>query len=112
MRPAIESAMPTSGEVRASAGPSARILPSRERSVARRAGALMRVRRSPGRSSGNTSRGVQSTDSPDTGTRSSPRRLPKTRVSTTMGTVTSPSCTPSVSPASTAVIVAVAAARR
>ena len=89
MRPAIESAIPTSGEVRASAGPSARTLPSCERRVARTAGTLTRLRRSPSRSSGNTSRGDQSTRSPDTGTRRSPRRLPKTRVSTTTGTVTS-----------------------
>ena len=112
MRPAIESAIPTSGEVRPSAGPSARTLPSRERSVARTAGALVRESRSPARSSGNTSRGSQSTRSPETGTRRSPRRLPKTRVSTTTGTVTSLPSTPSGSPASTSVIVAVAVARR
>ena len=47
MRPAIESAIPTSGEVRASPGPAARTLPSRERSVARIAGTLTRRRRSP-----------------------------------------------------------------
>ena len=112
MRPAIESAIPTSGEVRASAGPAARTLPSCERRVARMAGALTRVRRSPARSSGNTRRGVQSTRSPETGTRRSPRRLPNTRVSTTTGTVTSlPSRRLGVARLE-AVIVAVAAARR
>ena len=100
MRPAIESAIPTSGEVRPSAGPLARTLPSCERRVARTAGALTRVRRSPARSSGNTSRGDQSTRSPDIGTRRSPRRLPKTRVSTTTGTATSPPSASSGSPAS------------
>ena len=112
MRPAIESAIPTSGEVRASAGPCARTLPSCERRVARTAGTLTRARRSPARSSGNTSWGAQSTRSPDTRTRRSPRRLPKTRVSTTTGTVTSSPSAPSGSPASSSVSVAVAAARR
>ena len=65
--PAIESAIPTSGEVRDGAWPSARTLPSCERSVARTGGALMRESRSPARSSGNTSRGAQSTRSSETG---------------------------------------------
>ena len=72
MLPAIESAIPVSGEVRSPAGPRASTLRFRDRSVARSGGTLSRVRRSPSRSSGNTRRGRQSTRSPVTGTSSSP----------------------------------------
>jgi hypothetical protein len=110
MRPAIESAMPASGEVLDVAGPSASTLRSREWSVARTGGRLLRLSRSPGRSSGNTSHGSHSTRSSETGRRRSPRRLPKTRVSTTSGTAMRSPSAPSGSPASTDRSVAVPAA--
>ncbi len=103
--------MPTSGDVRAGAGPSASTLPSRERIVARLAGRLARLSRSPLRSSGNTSRGDHATCSPDTGISTLPRRAPNTRVPTTTGTVTESPSTPAGSSTSIELAVAVAAAR-
>jgi hypothetical protein len=94
MLPAIESAIPTSGDVRASAGPLASTRRLRESSVARSGGTLRRASRSPRRSSGKTSRGSHSTRSSLTGTSSSPAWRPNTFVSTTTGTTQSPSRSP------------------
>ena len=110
MLPAIESAIPVSGAVRSPAGPRASTLRFLDSRVARSAGTLVRVRRSPSRSSGNTRRGAHSTRSSETGTSSSPLSAPNTRVATTTGTTTCPSRSPLAPSASRPVWVAVSAA--
>ena len=110
--PAIEPAIASSGELRRSTCPRASTLPSRDSSVARRAGRLRRVSASPGLSPGNASSGPQVTCSSATGRLSLPRTRPNTRVWTSTGTTTLPPLPPSGSPVSKRSAVAVAAASR
>ena len=99
MRPAIESAIPTSGEVRAGRRALGEHLAVAREERRAPGGHARRASRSPRRSSGNTSRGSHVTRSSETGQRSARRAGRRTRACrATIGTVTCRRPAPSGSP--------------